>query len=317
MNAGVDFLVLGSNGLVGSALVRALNRQGASYKAATRADGNLNDENSVKNLIEKTRPQAIVMAAAKVGGIMANLNHPVQFLSENILSQTYVMNAAHHYGVERLVFLGSSCIYPKNAPQPISEGTLLTGILEKTNEPYAIAKIAGIKLLQGYRSQYGRKWISVMPTNLYGINDNFDLRNSHVLAALIRKFHDAKISHASTVELWGSGTPRREFMNSDDLASAILFLLDKYDSDEPINIGTGKDISIRELADLVKGIVGFQGEILWNQAIPDGTFQKLLDVSNLKNLGWEPEISLRDGIIQTYEWFKTNYEDTRLSVPIA
>lgn len=317
MNAGVDFLVLGSNGLVGSALVRALNRQGASYKAATRADGNLNDENSVKNLIEKTRPRAIVMAAAKVGGIMANLNHPVQFLSENILSQTYVMNTAHHYDVERLVFLGSSCIYPKNAPQPISEGTLLTGVLEKTNEPYAIAKIAGIKLLQGYRSQYARKWISVMPTNLYGINDNFDLRNSHVLAALIRKFHDAKISQASTVELWGSGTPRREFMNSDDLASAILFLLDKYDSDEPINVGTGKDISIRELADLVKGIVGFQGEILWNQAIPDGTFQKLLDVSNLKNLGWEPQISLRDGIIQTYEWFKTNYEDTRLSVPIA
>jgi GDP-L-fucose synthase len=227
------------------------------------------------------------------------------------------MDASYKHDVEKFVFLGSSCIYPKEAPQPISEDSLLTGPLEITNEAYAIAKITGVKLVQGYRREYGRKWISVMPTNLYGVNDNFDLRTSHALPALMRKFHDAKINGLDSVELWGTGKPRREFMFSDDFASALMHVIENYDDDKPINVGTGTDVSILELSEIMKEIVGFEGSIRWNNDIPDGTFRKLLDISKLKSLGWKPENDLASGLQQTYEWFKENYENARLSVEIS
>jgi GDP-L-fucose synthase len=226
------------------------------------------------------------------------------------------MEAAHRFDVEKVVFLGSSCIYPKDSPQPISEDSLLTGPLEITNEAYAIAKIAGVKLIQGYRREYGRRWISVMPTNLYGLNDNFDLKTSHALPALMRKFHDAKSEGRRNVELWGTGNPRREFMFSDDFASALMYVTDNYDDEVPINIGTGSDVSIMELAVLMREIVGFDGEINWNASIPDGTYRKLLDVSKLHNMGWKHSHSLREGLEITYKWFKDNYSETRLHVEI-
>jgi GDP-L-fucose synthase len=226
------------------------------------------------------------------------------------------MHTAHRHNVEKFVFLGSSCIYPKAAPQPISEDSLLTGPLEITNEAYAIAKIAGVKLVQGYRREYGRRWISIMPTNLYGLNDNFDLKTSHALPALMRKFHDAKTEGRHFVELWGTGNPRREFMFSDDFASALMHVVENYDDESPINIGTGSDVSIMELADLMCEVVGFEGEIKWNTSVPDGTFRKLLDVSKLRNLGWEHSRSLRQGLEITYKWFQENYSQARLSVGI-
>ena len=313
----MPIVVLGSKGLVGSAVCRYLSSKGIPHEAGTRELVDIQDPLSIDRYFEKTKPSVVIAAAAKVGGLMANYEFPVEFLSENVLSQTYLMDISHKHNVTKLVFLGSSCIYPKEAPQPISENSLLTGPLEVTNEAYAIAKITGVKLVQGYRREYGRKWISVMPTNLYGINDNFDLRTSHALPALMRKFHDAKVNGLESVELWGTGKPRREFMFSDDFASALMHVIENYDNDKPINVGTGTDVSILELSEIMKEIVGFKGSIRWNNDIPDGTFRKLLDISKLKSLGWKPENDLASGLRQTYEWFKENYENARLSVEIS
>jgi GDP-L-fucose synthase len=313
----MTIVVLGSRGLVGSAVCRHLTKKNLNFVAATRRDVDVTNAISIDSFFREVKPSVVIAAAAKVGGLMANFEYPVEFLSENVLSQTYLMDASHKHDVEKFVFLGSSCIYPKEAPQPISEDSLLTGPLEITNEAYAIAKITGVKLVQGYRREYGRKWISVMPTNLYGVNDNFDLRTSHALPALMRKFHDAKINGLDSVELWGTGKPRREFMFSDDFASALMHVVENYDDDKPINVGTGTDVSILELSEFMKKIVGFEGSIRWNNDIPDGTFRKLLDISKLKSLGWKPENDLASGLLQTYEWFKENYENARLSVEIS
>lgn len=313
----MTIVVLGSRGLVGSAVCRHLTKKNLNFVAATRRDVDVTNAISIDSFFREVKPSVVIAAAAKVGGLMANFEYPVEFLSENVLSQTYLMDASHKHDVEKFVFLGSSCIYPKEAPQPISEDSLLTGPLEITNEAYAIAKITGVKLVQGYRREYGRKWISVMPTNLYGVNDNFDLRTSHALPALMRKFHDAKINGLDSVELWGTGKPRREFMFSDDFASALMHVIENYDDDKPINVGTGTDVSILELSEIMKKIVGFEGSIRWNNDIPDGTFRKLLDISKLKSLGWKPENDLASGLRQTYEWFKENYENARLSVEIS
>jgi GDP-L-fucose synthase len=267
------------------------------------------DKDEVFDFINSGNFDAIILAAAKVGGIKANMDFPVEFLSENLQIQLNVINAAHKCGVERFLFLGSSCIYPKFAEQPIKEESILTGTLEETNEPYALAKIAGIKLIQAYRNEYKHRWISAMPTNLYGPHDNFDLETSHVLPALIAKFHNAKIIGAETVTLWGSGMPRREFLHVDDLASASIFLLENYDDEVPINVGSGKDIEIRELAELVSEITNFQGSILWDSSMPDGTPRKLLDVTKISELGWRPKITICDGLKSTYDWYLKEYFD--------
>lgn len=311
-----EYLVLGSRGLVGSAVVRQLISAGKDFYAATRADADITDAISIDGLISNVQPRVVIAAAARVGGLIANHRYPVEFLEDNVVGQTFLMRSAHKHDVERFVFLGSSCIYPRDAKQPISESSLLTGELEVTNEAYAIAKIAGLKLVQSYRREYGRKWISVMPTNLFGINDNFDLETSHALPALMRKFHEAKVNGQPSVELWGSGKPQREFMFSDDFAEALLFVIDRYDSDEPINIGTGTDISIRDLSDLMIRVTGYEGGVNWNQDIPDGTFRKLLDTSKLATLGWKSGIDLEKAVHETYDWFKSNYKNARLSVQV-
>jgi GDP-L-fucose synthase len=311
-----EYLVLGSRGLVGSAVVRQLISAGKDFYAATRADADITDAISIDSLISNVQPRVVIAAAARVGGLIANHRYPVEFLEDNVVGQTFLMRSAHKHDVERFVFLGSSCIYPRDAKQPISESSLLTGELEVTNEAYAIAKIAGLKLVQSYRREYGRKWISVMPTNLFGINDNFDLETSHALPALMRKFHEAKVNGQPSVELWGSGKPQREFMFSDDFAEALLFVIDRYDSDEPINIGTGTDISIRDLSDLMIRVTGYEGGVNWNQDIPDGTFRKLLDTSKLATLGWKSGIDLEKAVHETYDWFKSNYKNARLSVQV-
>ena len=311
-----EYLVLGSRGLVGSAVVRQLISAGKDFYAATRADADITDAISIDSLISNVQPRVVIAAAARVGGLIANHRYPVEFLEDNVVGQTFLMRSAYKHDVERFVFLGSSCIYPRDAKQPISESSLLTGELEVTNEAYAIAKIAGLKLVQSYRREYGRKWISVMPTNLFGINDNFDLETSHALPALMRKFHEAKVNGQPSVELWGSGKPQREFMFSDDFAEALLFVIDRYDSDEPINIGTGTDISIRDLSDLMIRVTGYEGGVNWNQDIPDGTFRKLLDTSKLATLGWKSGIDLEKAVHETYDWFKSNYENARLSVQV-
>ena len=299
--------VAGHKGLVGSAIVRAIESDGKhSWAGRTRSELDLLDRKAVFEFFLKEKPDSVVIAAAKVGGIHANNSFPVEFLSENLQIEVNLMDAAHAAGIERLLFLGSSCVYPKMAQQPIKEEYLLTGELEKSNEAYALAKISGLKLVHSYRHQYDHAWISAMPTNIYGPGDNFDLENSHVLAALIRKFHDAKEAGDDSVMLWGSGNPRREFLHSDDLGRACLFLLDNYDADVAINVGVGEDISIRELAELIQQIVGFQGSIEWDSSKPDGTPRKLLDISKVKALGWEPTISLEDGIQSTYRWFQSN-----------
>ena len=261
---------------------------------------------AVSEFFASEKPAVVILAAAKVGGIKANNDAPVEFLLENLRIQNSVIAAAHENGVRKLLFLGSSCIYPKHAPQPIPESALLSGPLEPTNEPYAIAKIAGVKLCQAFAREHGANFISLMPTNLYGPNDDFDLETSHVLAALLRKAHEAKKRRARELIVWGSGTPRREFLHVDDLASACLFLLEKYDSPEIINVGCGEDLSIRELAELVCDIVGFNGDLAWDKTKPDGTPRKLLDVTKLNRIGWRPMIRLRDGIMQTYDWFLKN-----------
>ena len=298
--------VAGHRGLVGSAIVRAIESNSShNWIGRTHSELDLLDRKAVFEFIASEKPDAIVIAAAKVGGIHANKTYPVEFLTENLQIETNLMDAAHSAKIPRLLFLGSSCVYPKLAQQPIKEEYLLTGELEKTNEAYALAKISGLKLVQAYRSQYEHKWISAMPTNMYGPGDNFDLENSHVLPALIRKLHDAKTRGDKTVTLWGSGAPLREFLHADDLASACLFLLENYDDEVAINIGMGKDISIRELAELIKSVVGFNGEIDWDSSKPDGTPRKLLDVSKIAALGWQPKIPLEEGIKATYDWYKS------------
>ena len=300
----LNIYVAGHKGLVGSALVRRIENIGKhTWIGATRDELDLCDRNAVFDFIGQHRPDGVIIAAAKVGGIVANRDYPVEFLSENVQVQTNLMDAAHKFDVENLVFLGSSCIYPKFAPQPINEDSLLTGPLEETNEAYAIAKIAGVKLVQAYRKEFGRKWTSAMPTNLYGPGDNFDPQSSHVLPALLRKFHEASLSGAESVTLWGSGSPRREFLHVDDLAKAVLFLLQGYDGATAINVGTGVDLEISELAGLIAQVTGYDGQINWDTSKPDGTPQKLLDVGRINKLGWTSEITLDQGLRTTYDWF--------------
>jgi GDP-L-fucose synthase len=299
--------VAGHRGLVGSALVRRLQQDGFSdLVTRDRSQLDLRNESAVDRFFAEEKPAFVLLAAAKVGGIKANNDLPVEFLLENLAMQNNVVRAAHESGVRKLLFLGSSCIYPKHAPQPIPESALLGGPLEPTNEAYAIAKIAGIKLCQAYARQYGAKFISAMPTNLYGPNDNFDLLSSHVLPALLRKAHTAKKENRRELVVWGSGTPRREFLHVDDLAAACVYLLEKYDSPEVINVGCGEDVSIRELAELICEIAGFEGELAWDSTKPDGTPRKLLDVSKIHALGWRHQVGLREGITATYEWFLQN-----------
>ena len=299
--------VAGHRGMVGSALVRRLEADGyTNLVKRDRAQLDLTRQAPVNDFFAKETPNIVIFAAAKVGGIKANNDLPVEFLLSNLQIQNNVIRGAYETGARKLLFLGSSCIYPKHAPQPISEAALLTGPLEPTNEAYAIAKIAGVRLCQAYAREYGADFISAMPTNLYGPNDNFDLLSSHVLAALLRKAHEAKASGAQELVVWGSGKPRRELLHVDDLAAACLFLLQNYDSPEIINVGWGEDISIRELAELICEIVGFDGKLSWDTSKPDGTPRKLLDVSKLRNLGWRPSITLRDGIAATYQWFLQN-----------
>jgi GDP-L-fucose synthase len=311
LNSSVDFsekiYVAGHRGLVGSALLRQLRGRGfANVIGRTRAELDLRDGKAVSEFFKTERPDAVLLAAARVGGIKANNDAPVEFLIENLQIQNNVIRAAHESGVRKLIFLGSSCIYPKFAPQPIPESALLSGPLEPTNEAYAIAKIAGIKLCQAFAREYGANFISAMPTNLYGPGDDFDLQTSHVLAALMRKAHEAKMSSAAKMTVWGTGEPRREFLHVDDLADAVLFLLERYDSPEIINVGCGEDITVRALAQLVCEIVGFTGELEWDETKPDGTPRKLLDVSRLTQMGWKSRISLPDGIAKTYQWFLEN-----------
>ena len=307
MQKSEKIFVAGHRGMVGSALIRALEVAGFSkLLKRDRSELDLGDSAAVSKFFAKEKPEVVIFAAAKVGGIKANNEQPVEFLLENLRVQNNVIAAAHESGVRKLLFLGSSCIYPKLAPQPIPESALLSGPLEPTNEAYAIAKIAGVKLCQAFSREYGANFVSAMPTNLYGPNDNFDLETSHVLAALLRKAYEAKKSSARELVVWGTGTPRREFLHADDCASACLFLLEKYDSPEIVNVGCGEDISIRELAELVCEVVGFDGELSWDKTKPDGTPRKLLDVSKLRGLGWTPTIPLRDGIAQAYDWFLKN-----------
>jgi GDP-L-fucose synthase len=299
--------IAGHNGLVGSAILRNLQQNGFSnliYLTSKELD--LTDYNQTLEFFQTEKPEYVFLAAAKVGGILANRDYPADFIYQNLRIELNVIEASRQIGVKKLLFLGSSCIYPKLAPQPIKEEYLLDGKLEETNEPYAIAKIAGIKLCQAYNKQYGTQYISAMPTNLYGINDNFDLNTSHVLPAIIRKMHDAKVQNIDTVTLWGTGTPRREFLFVDDLAEASVFLMQNYKDNQWINVGTGEDISIKELANTVKQVVGYQGQIVWDTTKPDGTPRKLLDVSKINSLGWQAKTSLVEGIQQTYKWYLDN-----------
>jgi GDP-L-fucose synthase len=299
--------VAGHKGLVGSALVRAIEaRDGLKWIGEGRESLNLLTREDVFRYIGTHKPDAVIVAAAKVGGIGANNAFPVEFLSENLQIMTNILDACHQADIERVVYLGSSCIYPRMSNQPIREEELLTGELEPTNEAYALAKISGLKLIQAYRKQYGRNWISVMPTNLYGPEDNFDVETSHVLPALIARFHAAKTTQQSAVQVWGTGTPRREFLHVDDLADACLFLLENYNGDIPLNIGFGEDVSIRELTELVAEVVGYTGEIGWDATKPDGTPRKWLDSSRLREQGWKPKISLREGLETTYSWYSSN-----------
>jgi GDP-L-fucose synthase len=298
--------------MVGSAIVRKLRAEGfTSILTRTRTELDLTDRAAVRRFFDAERPEIVIDAAAKVGGIKANNDFPVEFLRENLDIQNNIISAAADFGVQKLLFLGSSCIYPKFAPQPIPESALLTGPLEPTNEAYALAKICGIRLCQAYARQYGKNFISAMPTNLYGPFDNFDLHSSHVLPALIRKVHEAKINGSPAVEVWGTGTPRREFLHVDDLADACLFLLRNYNDPEIVNVGCGEDLSIRELAELICEIIGFSGDLVFDPSKPDGTPRKLLDMSRMFSFGWRPKIPLREGIADTYRWFLENSNYSR------
>ncbi|MDP7583088.1 MAG: GDP-L-fucose synthase [SAR324 cluster bacterium] len=296
--------VAGHRGLVGSAIIRALEQNGfENLITRTHAELELLDAVAVQEFFAETKPEFVFLAAAKVGGIHANSTYPADFMRENLMVQTNVIHEAWRHGVEKLMFLGSSCIYPKLCPQPIKEEYLLTGELESTNDAYALAKIAGIKTCQSYNQQYGTNFISVMPTNLYGINDNFHPENSHVLPALIHKFHEAKLSNAESVNIWGNGTARREFLHTDDLAEAVLFLMENYDDSEIINVGCGEDQTIRELAETIQKVVGLSGRLDFDTSYPNGTPQKILDISKINSLGWKPRIPLKEGLKQVYRWY--------------
>jgi GDP-L-fucose synthase len=310
--------VAGHGGLVGSAILRQLRASGYSnVLTATRSQLDLRDQAAVNYWFRANRPEYVILAAGTVGGILANSTRPAEFIYDNMLIHATVVHAAYLYSVRKLLYLGSSCIYPREAPQPMAEDALLTGPLEPTNESYAIAKIAGIKLCEAYRRQYGSNFISAMPTNLYGPNDNFDLNASHVMPALIRKFHDAKVSGASVVTIWGSGNARREFLHVEDLANACLFLMQEYSGKRHVNVGTGEDLSIRELAELIRGVACPTVSLRFDTSKPDGSPQKLLDVSKLHALGWRHRIALKDGVASTYAWFLQNMDKARLSVQPA
>jgi GDP-L-fucose synthase len=311
------WLVAGASGMVGRAIVRIARNQGISeIVEVTSKTCDLTDSNNTHQLLMDTKPDVVIDAAAKVGGILANSSEPVEFMIDNLQIQTNLFSASHEADVKRVVFLSSSCVYPKYANQPIKESSLLTGSLEETNSAYAIAKISGMRLIQAYRQQYGRNWISVMPTNLYGTFDNFSTTSSHVLPALIRKFHDAKLKNENQVTLWGTGKPQRELMEVDDFARALTLVINKYDDEETINIGVGKDQTIREIAQIIKEVIGFNGEIVWDTSKPDGTPRKLLEISKLRTLGFEPEFNLKEGVAKTYKWFleqiKLKSSDLRL-----
>lgn len=304
--------VAGHRGLVGSAIVRSLNRQGyENVIGRTHKELDLTDQAAVRDFFEKERPDVVVLAAAKVGGINANNTTPAEFAYENMQIQCNVIKCCHDYQVKKLLFLGSTCIYPRMAPQPIPESALLTGPLEETNEAYAIAKIAGLEMCKFFKRQYGDDFISCMPTNLYGPYDNYELQGSHVMPAMIRKFHEAKVNGAPTVELWGTGQPLREFLYVDDMADACVYLLEHYSGEQHVNIGTGKELTIAELAQIVKKTVGYQGEIVWNAEMPDGTPRKLTDVSKLHSLGWHHKVELEEGVALAYEWFVQNEQNAR------
>ena len=299
--------IAGHNGMVGSAICRKLNSLGYhNLILKSSKDLDLRNQKQTQDFFKKEQPEFVFLAAAKVGGILANSIFKADFIYDNLMIQNNVIKSAHNYGVEKLLFLGSSCIYPKDSLQPIKEQYLLSGYLEATNEPYAIAKIGELKMCEYFREQHGCNFISAMPTNLYGPNDNFDPKTSHVFAALIKKFHDAKINNQPKVELWRSGSPKREFLHVEDLANALIFLMENYDSKETINVGTGKDISIKELSNSMQNIIGFNGDIEWNTSMPDGTARKLLDVSKINNLGWKANIKLNTGIALAYDWYTEN-----------
>lgn len=309
MNLDAKIYVAGHRGLVGSAIVRNLEEKGyTNIICRTHKELDLTNQEAVRAFFEQEKPEYVFLAAAKVGGIHANNTYPADFIYDNLMIQNNVIKAAHDFEVKKLLFLGSTCIYPKMAPQPIKEEYLLTGALEETNEAYAVAKIAGLEMCKFFKRQYGDNFISCMPTNLYGPNDNFDLKNSHVLPALIRKFHEAKVNNSDVVEVWGTGTPLREFLYVDDMADACVFLMENYDGEQHVNIGTGEEVSIRELAETVKEVVGFEGELVFNTEMPDGTPRKLTTVDKLHGLGWKHKVSLNEGIKLAYDWFLENYK---------
>lgn len=309
MEINSKIFIAGHNGMVGSSILRNLKSSG--YKnilLRSRKELDLTDQNQVISFFKKEKPEYVFLSAAKVGGIMANKNFKADFIYQNLMIQSNIIHSSYLFGVKKLLFLGSSCIYPKNSSQPIKEEYLLSGFLEETNDSYAIAKISGIKMCQSYNQQYGTNFISVMPTNLYGIGDNYDTNNSHVLPALIRKIHDAKINNKKSVEIWGTGKPMREFLFSDDLSDALILLMINYNSSDPINVGVGEDIKISELVNIICDVIGYKGEILYDKSKPDGTMRKLLDISKIKKMGWVNKTSLKDGIIIAYNDFLKRYE---------
>ena len=311
MKSNSRIYVAGHRGLVGSAIIMSLKQRGfENLITRTHAELELMDAVAVKDFFEKTKPEYVFLAAAKVGGIHANSTYPADFMRENLIVQTNVIHESWRQGVVKLLFLGSSCIYPKLCPQPIKEEYLLSGELEKTNDAYALAKIAGIKTCQSYNQQHGTHFISAMPTNLYGVNDNFHPENSHVLPALIRRFHEAKLANVESISIWGTGTSRREFLHSDDLADAVLFLMENYDDSEIVNVGCGKDQTIKELAETIQEVVGYTGHLKFDSTRPDGTPQKILDISKINSLGWKPTISLREGLKQVYQWYTEQYHSS-------
>ena len=310
INKNAVIYIAGHNGMVGSAIWRTLSAKGyTNLTGATSKELDLRNQQAVRDFIQKIKPDVIIDAAAKVGGILANNNFPFQFLMENMQIQNNLIDAAHHFGVEKFIFLGSSCIYPKLAPQPLKEEYLLTGPLEPTNEWYALAKITGVKTCQALRNQFGKDYVSLMPTNLYGTHDNFDLTSSHVLPAMMRKFHEAKHNNHAAVTLWGSGTPMREFLFVDDMAQAVVFGLENKLPDYLYNVGTGEDLTIKQLAETIQKIVGHQGDIVWDSSKPDGTPRKLMDISKMHALGWKHQVDLEEGIQKTYNWFLENIEN--------